>query len=606
MKIQKEKNKNNPWPLLMAALLLFMGASLYGQELGDTNNDGNINIVDALLVARYYVGLNADNFYPNAADTSGNGKIEITDALLIAQFYVNLITSFPGQNTGTPIPQGEGLKAAFTISNTVPSINERVYFDASLSTASSGQSIISYEWDFDDGTTGSGIQVSHSFSEMDDFNVKLTVTETSGAIDDRDERVFVGRPQGWTKETHHKSADADYELLFPEDSVPRLDITITAQDFQTMQNNLRTLNMMSTENPVYVKSTVKFNGFTWWNVGIRYKGFSSLMMANQAGKKKLPLRLNFDKLEDDYPEIKNQRFYGFSEMTFSNNWYDPTYLHDRICGEIFRENGIPAAVGGFARIYIDTGSGPVYWGLYTMIEDPSDQMKKYQFDDDEGNLYKPEGTGADFTTFRQDVYVKKTNEDEADYSDIQAMISSLNASRTNAAQWRSNLERVFDARGFIRWLASNTTVVNFDTYGWVTKNYYVYQNLADNGRLVWIPWDLNFAMSETNPWNIAIPSLSLSEIGRQWPLIRFLMDDPVYNDLYHQEMTAVLNGAFNEAKILAKIEKYAALIRPYIQGETAVYSFLDNGVSQFDQAIRTLNQYITSRHSQVRNYLNSR
>jgi len=34
---------------------------------------------------------------------------------------------------------------------------------------------------------------------------------------------------------------------------------------------------------------------------------------------KYPFRLNFDKFEDDYPEIDNQRFYGFDELIFNNN-----------------------------------------------------------------------------------------------------------------------------------------------------------------------------------------------------------------------------------------------------------------------------------------------
>jgi hypothetical protein len=62
--------------------------------LGDVNADSRIDIVDALLVARYYVGLNPANFDPTRADVNGNGSIDIVDALRIAQFYVGLITGF--------------------------------------------------------------------------------------------------------------------------------------------------------------------------------------------------------------------------------------------------------------------------------------------------------------------------------------------------------------------------------------------------------------------------------------------------------------------------------------------------------------------------------
>ncbi|MBN1697235.1 MAG: hypothetical protein JW881_06960 [Spirochaetales bacterium] len=64
-------------------------------NLGDTNGDGEINIVDALLIAQYYVGLNPSNFNPIVADVNCSGAVDIVDALLVAQLYVGLISSFP-------------------------------------------------------------------------------------------------------------------------------------------------------------------------------------------------------------------------------------------------------------------------------------------------------------------------------------------------------------------------------------------------------------------------------------------------------------------------------------------------------------------------------
>jgi hypothetical protein len=63
--------------------------------LGDANGDGTVNIVDALLIAQYYVGLNPAGFIPENADTNCSGAVDIVDALLVAQLYVGLISSFP-------------------------------------------------------------------------------------------------------------------------------------------------------------------------------------------------------------------------------------------------------------------------------------------------------------------------------------------------------------------------------------------------------------------------------------------------------------------------------------------------------------------------------
>ncbi|MBN1575505.1 MAG: hypothetical protein JW913_03080, partial [Chitinispirillaceae bacterium] len=61
---------------------------------GDVNGDGGIDIVDALLIAQYYVGLDPAGFIPGNADVNCDGSIDIVDALLVAQYYVGLIQSF--------------------------------------------------------------------------------------------------------------------------------------------------------------------------------------------------------------------------------------------------------------------------------------------------------------------------------------------------------------------------------------------------------------------------------------------------------------------------------------------------------------------------------
>lgn len=62
---------------------------------GDVDGNGEVDIVDALLVAQYYVNLDPVVFNPNVADVDLDGEISIIDALLIAQYYVGLIPTLP-------------------------------------------------------------------------------------------------------------------------------------------------------------------------------------------------------------------------------------------------------------------------------------------------------------------------------------------------------------------------------------------------------------------------------------------------------------------------------------------------------------------------------
>ena len=62
-------------------------------------------------------------------------------------------------------------------------------FDAGASSDSDG-GIVSYDWDFDDGT-GSGLLSSHSFSGDGSYTVILTVSDTGGATSSASQTLFV-------------------------------------------------------------------------------------------------------------------------------------------------------------------------------------------------------------------------------------------------------------------------------------------------------------------------------------------------------------------------------------------------------------------------------
>jgi hypothetical protein len=252
---------------------------------------------------------------------------------------------------------------------------------------------------------------------------------------------------------------------------------------------------MTTRDPMYVAATVHYDGRTWTNVGMRYKGNSSLAMATMSGGGKIPFRLDFDRYEDEHPEIRNQRFYGFSKLTFSSNFGDDSQLREAFATEVLRDRGVPAARAAFYRVVVDGGNGPEYWGLYTMIEDPGDgAMLETQFGSKDGNLYKPEGFGADWTKFDKQGFTKKTNEKQADFSDVESAIAALHAPKDDVRAWRAGLEARFDVDLFLRWLAVNSVIQNWDAYGTMPHNYYLYGDPAQKGRLRWIPWDNNFSL----------------------------------------------------------------------------------------------------------------
>ncbi|MBN2440836.1 MAG: VWA domain-containing protein [Spirochaetales bacterium] len=119
--------------VLLVLFLLTLGALVFAAT-GDVNNDGNINIVDALLTAQYFVGLPVSNFDASMADVNADGSVDIIDGLLIAQYYVGILSSFPADAdsppptdvptpaVSTPAPTAAGTSAPTAAGTSLPGV----------------------------------------------------------------------------------------------------------------------------------------------------------------------------------------------------------------------------------------------------------------------------------------------------------------------------------------------------------------------------------------------------------------------------------------------------------------------------------------------------
>jgi len=315
--------------------------------------------------------------------------------------------------------------------------------------------------------------------------------------------------------------------------------------------------------------------------------------------------LDFDEYEDEYPQIDNQRFYGFKKLSLKNNFNDLSMLREKVAGDVYRNAGLVAPHTAFYTLYVDYGEGPQYFGLYTLVEEVDDTVIDTQFADDDGNLYKPDGDAATFAegTYNEDEYVKKTNEDDGDFSDVQKLLSVLHDDTriTDVESWRSELEEVFDTDVFLKYLAKNTAIQNWDTYGRMTHNYFLY-NDPDTDKLTWIPWDNNEALQEGKQGGSL--ALDFSDLqSSTWPLIAYLYQDEVYKSQYDNYLKEVINGPFNVSTIQAQYNSYATIVEDHASSEINGYSFLNN-TADFQNDVNNLIQHVEERASAVRGYLN--
>jgi spore coat protein H len=486
--------------------------------------------------------------------------------------------------------------------------------------------------------------------------------------------VEITRPGFWEVGSHCRGVEPQYGRVFDDSYVHRFDITVSPENYQAMDANLSTITSQAggvvdlddLDDPIWTPVDVRHDGELWTDVGMRWKGHSSLVGAYANGVRKLSFLLTFDTFEESHPEILDQRFFGFKKLIFANGYLDGSFIREKVASEIFRAAGIPVYRMAFTEVYLDRGAGPEYLGLYTVMEDPSDKMLETQFgtyydndgDDLVGNLYKPHGDAARWRDPNEEVDVevdidvegdagvtvtgtvpaneqwwqedieahfeKCTNEGTSDWSDVMRLIGKLHPScdsgegcsdETAPEQWRADLEEAFDVESFLTTLAVSAAIMNWDSYGCMHHNYYLYANPLDHGRFVWLPWDLGETMTDRQDpscpdldgvmFDEIVNPVDGSGIDTYWPLVQLLLADDVYRQEYEDALRMVLDGPLAQDAVFAMIDAYHALVAPYVVGPAAVedYPFTTcvpaNTCAEFETSVDTLKAHVEARRAAV-------
>ncbi len=371
-------------------------------------------------------------------------------------------------------------------------------------------------------------------------------------------------PDGsWDSQTLETTPAAENEPVdfFSENTVENIYITISDTDWNSI--------LGSPLLEAYHAASITYRDTTLDNVAFRTKGSSSL----QAVARMNGTRYSF-KVDMNY-YVDGQKLLGMKKINLNNNYKDPSYMRERLSYGMMRSLGIPTPRLSYVNLYIN---GSLH-GLYTLVEQVDSEFLEANFENPEGDLYKPDGAGSDLlwngTDFSAYSGVElKTNEDSSDNAAFMNMVDELNNG--------GDLESVIDVDEVLRYLAVSTTLSNLDSYqGRLAHNYYIYEQ---DGVFSIIPWDFNesfgtFRMDcqDSN----AVISLYIDEPTSDTlanrPLIAKLLEHEAYKAAYHgyiEELINTFDGVMDPDVISGTIEDTKDLIGEHIYNDpTAFYSY---------------------------------
>ncbi len=349
--------------------------------------------------------------------------------------------------------------------------------------------------------------------------------------------------------------------FFAAERVLDVNIDIAAEDWDALRAPGRTLSDIlggdCLDGPPedifpFYSATVSVDGETLEQVGVRKKGFLGSL-----SDKKPSLKIRFDKFVD------GQLLGGvLKRLTLNNVQQDRSRLNTCMTYKVFADAGLPSPRCNFARVHINGAD----YGLFVHVESIKRAFLEHNFGAAEGNLY--EGTISDFQAGWRGTFEKKNNEEEADWSDIDAVVDALEDSSPEGLE---ALGEVVDLDGFLSFWALEVLVGQWDGYTGNRNNYYVYRPVG--GRFSFIPWgpDSSFAPID-NPFD---PQVYPQSVMAQSALPHRLYGEAEYRAAYVERLRELLDTVWDESDLLAEIDRMAAIVQTHALVESRLAAQAD-------------------------------
>jgi spore coat protein H len=288
----------------------------------------------------------------------------------------------------------------------------------------------------------------------------------------------------------------------------------------------------------YFRGSVTVDGETMDEVGIRKKGFlGSLDDVRPSLKIKL----------DEY--APGQELFGLTRMTLNNSIQDDSFLHQCISYDLFAAAGVPAPRCGFVRVAVNGDD----LGLYVNVESIDKRFLRRHFDSDEGNLY--EGTFSDFRPAWIGTFERKTNEEDTDRSDLEAIRVAAEAPD---AALEDALADAIDLDRFLSMWAVEVLLYHWDGYAGSANNFWLYRD-PSSGLFTFIPWGTDSTFE-----NDGLGAGSPMSVYAGGILARRLFLAPTRH-LYIDRLDELLATTWDEQAILAEMDRMQALITPVLE-----------------------------------------
>ena len=368
------------------------------------------------------------------------------------------------------------------------------------------------------------------------------------------------------------------------------------------QPNYWTLLTNNYQTKIDLPAKMTVDGVVYDSVGVRFKGQTSYMMAQNSQKKSFNLTVDHAR--------PDQKLMGYKTLNLNNSFQDPSFLREVFYLHQIRRH-IPVAKANFVKLYLNGQ----YWGIYPNVQQLNkDFLKEWFFSADGINWRadRPDGTvspgpggggggwgdgtaalnylGSD-TTLYQKYYTLKSSELDHSWDYLVATCNALN--NTPPAELPDVLPDFLDIDRTLWHLASEIAFSDDDSYVYKGKmDYYVYYE-PETGRMTPIEYDGNSVMGANFvTWS---PFYNASKVN--YPLLNKMLAVPIWRQRYLAHLRTIIEDEMNPAVCNAMLDNYKSMIDSLVKADTKkLYSN-----TEFNNELTILKNFINNRRTNLLN-----
>lgn len=328
----------------------------------------------------------------------------------------------------------------------------------------------------------------------------------------------------------------------------------------------------------YVHADLEFEGRSFKNVGVRYKGNGTFLQSR--GSLKRSLKVDLGKYD------KHLRLGGVRVLNFHNCVTDASWMNEVLSYRLYRDAGLPAPRTAYARVYV-TVPGKFdrkYFGLYSLVENVDKIFMERTFGTRHGAIFKPvtpalfSDLGPNWSKYRQTYDPKiPLSQDQ-----IQRTIEFCRlVSNADDLQFAGHVAEYVDIPQFARFMGIMVWLSDIDGILGPGQNLYLY--LHPKSQLFeFIAWDQDHSFGQF-PMRGSQEQREQLSIDHPWTGENKFLERMFKVDAFKKAYLASLNELgqtlFRPGRFSNQVDELAAALRPAIREES------DAMLTRFDRVV---------------------